>query len=995
MVEDQELKHVCKFCNKSFPCGRSLGGHMRSHLINSADQTDEKLNKKKLSSVNTGGSNAKADMSTDGGTQTGYGLRENPKKTCKFADSSEDTLLHGRFCKVCGKVFQSWKALFGHMKCHSDRVSNSVEEDSWTSANHKLVMDSQSDNEAAAPNRRKRSKRVTRYMSTTTSSSFSIANASSSVSEIEQEQEDVAMCLMMLSRDVGHWGGLNSVADSSDNNSEFLEARSFTKIEGKNSLCAGGEVVKFKKLRNGKLESTVLVSENSQLDVKQSEYGASGISCNGSKRNKSEVKINGFHGNDKLKKSKVEESEGELGKNLINETGFDHAELGSKKCSSSKRKCRNLFDPELGVESSKKSTFGACEKKNIFECTTCNKTFHSYQALGGHRASHKKTKGCFASKNDSSENSIETEISPDPTADSKLIKSFDENPIDHELVAGYADNGHTGCVSKKSKGHECPICFKVFSSGQALGGHKRSHLIGGAEARNNQTIAVQKPIPEIRDLLDLNLPAPVEEESNGHVGFKPCKDSRVYRFINSLPYLKCLLRVLTGVRQTLKEYGFPEVLGFIQIQARKSVGLAISLSQLNLYYKVNLATITLERKMSRSSSSSGSNNSFDIEELLQIGTRCRELRKEKDMLRDSQSQSFELIRRMGLHAKTLSEVHTEDKKRIQELERELRNCYQEIDYLQDQLNARNTEVNYLGEHVHSLELKLTDMENLEEKVVRFKKELKRANSERLFLMQQLESKEVELQKSTSCIEKLEESISSVALEYQCEIESMKLDLMALEQSCSEAKRFQEENAQEKARMNGLIQDLELRFQDAQKVIECLVKENKEMREKLETSEMNTRVFHQKMEEQFEERSEDKDKDQLNNQSSSSGLEKDMSNCGDIVGPPISRLALVGASDAGLQDKMEKMSCQIHEYEQLVKQLKEELREEKLKAKEEAEDLAQEMAELRYRITGLLEEECKRRSCIEQISLQRIAELEAQIQKEQRKSSISVRHIHGT
>ncbi|CAL2261897.1 unnamed protein product [Prunus armeniaca] len=54
----------------------------------------------------------------------------------------------------------------------------------------------------------------------------------------------------------------------------------------------------------------------------------------------------------------------------------------------------------------------------------------------------------------------------------------------------------------------------------------------------------------------------------------------------------------------------------------------------------------------------------------------------------------------------------------------------------------------------------------------------------------------------------------------------------------------------------------------------------------------------------------------------------------------------------------------------------ELKEEKLKAKEEAEDLAQEMAELRYRMTGLLEEECKRRACIEQASLHRIAELES-------------------
>lgn len=55
-----------------------------------------------------------------------------------------------------------------------------------------------------------------------------------------------------------------------------------------------------------------------------------------------------------------------------------------------------------------------------------------------------------------------------------------------------------------------------------------------------------------------------------------------------------------------------------------------------------------------------------------------------------------------------------------------------------------------------------------------------------------------------------------------------------------------------------------------------------------------------------------------------------------------------------------------------------MKEGRLRAKEEAEDLAQEMAELRYQMTGLLEEECKRRACVEQISLQRISELEAEV-----------------
>ncbi|KAK2965754.1 hypothetical protein RJ640_003292 [Escallonia rubra] len=392
---------------------------------------------------------------------------------------------------------------------------------------------------------------------------------------------------------------------------------------------------------------------------------------------------------------------------------------------------------------------------------------------------------------------------------------------------------------------------------------------------------------------------------------------------------------------------------------------------------------------SPSSGSGGSCNSVDVEELLQIQARSLELRKEKNMLKESKSQSFELIRRLETHVKTLSEVHFKDKKHIQELERELSNCSQEIDYLQDQLHARNAEVNSLGDHVHSLELKLTDIDKLEDIVGSVSKELQLSNSERLILTRKLESKEQELQKSTLRIEKLEESIASVALEYQCEIESMKLDLLAFEHSCFEANKIHEEAAQEKSRVHHLIQDFELQIQDYREVIERLDEENRELREKLNTAETNAREFCQKMEETFPELMETK-----NALSSSSEFETNTSTCGDVLGPLLSRLLEGRASDAELKEKLEEMSCQIHEYELLVTKLKEELREEKVKSKEEAEDLTQEMAELRYQISGLLEEECKRRACIEQISLQRIAKLEAQIEKQQLKSWSVVQHIPG-
>ncbi|RXH96414.1 hypothetical protein DVH24_008918 [Malus domestica] len=160
---------------------------------------------------------------------------------------------------------------------------------------------------------------------------------------------------------------------------------------------------------------------------------------------------------------------------------------------------------------------------------------------------------------------------------------------------------------------------------------------------------------------------------------------------------------------------------------------------------------------------------------------------------------------------------------------------------------------------------------------------------------------------------------------------MKLEISALEHSCFEAKKIQEEEtAEENTRMSLLIQDLELfNVWDAKKTAEFSEMENKELRKKLDTH----------------------------------------------------RRQILG---------VEKMSRQIEDYEVLtqggiIKTIDfdcEELKEEKLKANEEAEDLAQEMAEFslfRYtdRMTGLLEEECKHRACIEQASLHRIAELEAQ------------------
>ncbi|KAJ8752745.1 hypothetical protein K2173_007055 [Erythroxylum novogranatense] len=391
------------------------------------------------------------------------------------------------------------------------------------------------------------------------------------------------------------------------------------------------------------------------------------------------------------------------------------------------------------------------------------------------------------------------------------------------------------------------------------------------------------------------------------------------------------------------------------------------------------------------SSRSDIDNSFDVDELLRIELRCKELRKEKDELRDSQSQSFELIKRLEQHVNSLSEAHIHDRKHIQQLERELLNCFQEIDYLQDQLNARNAVAYGLEEHAHDLELKLAGLENLQAKVGHLEEELNKSNSDCLSLKKELESKELELQKSAWCIEKLEESFSSLTLDSQCEIESMKLDIITLEQTCFEVKKLLEETTKENARMIGLIKELESHICDDGGVIESLGKENTKLMDKLFNSEVSCRLFLQKIEDCLENRDRAHlDPSFLCELENKDNISTEMR---EVMCSIISKLASSLAQESNLEDLMESMSRQISEYEILIKQHKEELKVEKLKAKEETEDLAQEMAELRYKMTSLLEEECKRRAVIEQASLQRIAELEAQIQKDKKTSFASIRNLN--
>ncbi|XP_004302781.1 PREDICTED: zinc finger protein ZAT11-like [Fragaria vesca subsp. vesca] len=118
-------------------------------------------------------------------------------------------------------------------------------------------------------------------------------------------------------------------------------------------------------------------------------------------------------------------------------------------------KCLMLLSCRLETKFKKCSS----SPNHVYECKTCNRQFSSFQALGGHRASHKKPR--------------------------TLPGGDDDLKSEAKLAQG------------KPKKHECSICGLEFSLGQALGGHMRRHRMmnAGFSSSAPSAVVVASKIP--------------------------------------------------------------------------------------------------------------------------------------------------------------------------------------------------------------------------------------------------------------------------------------------------------------------------------------------------------------------------------------------------------------------------------------------------------------------------------------------------------------------
>lgn len=104
-----------------------------------------------------------------------------------------------------------------------------------------------------------------------------------------------------------------------------------------------------------------------------------------------------------------------------------------------------------------------------FECSSCKKVFGSHQALGGHRASHKNVRGCFA-----------------------IAKSDEETEDEITLF------GHDRSINLENR-----MSMMILGTAEhKCSGHKRFHWENNAAAEEGFVN------------LDLNMPAPLEDGSS-------------------------------------------------------------------------------------------------------------------------------------------------------------------------------------------------------------------------------------------------------------------------------------------------------------------------------------------------------------------------------------------------------------------------------------------------------------------------------------------------
>ncbi|KAF8103856.1 hypothetical protein N665_0183s0033 [Sinapis alba] len=322
-----ENEFVCKFCNKKFPSGKSLGGHIRIH------------------------SPKKFSVDSD----SFIGIQKKKKRLVGQREITPPKQKQQK-CRVCGKGFCSMKALDNHMDCHN-----------YEGEEKKLVMDTQSASETTTATTTSSGPTMIKRPKKHSNSEF---GSLSSDPEIVQGAKD--LMFLHLGRKECNFAVNSLVPDSSENNSEILETKS-----------SSGELLLKKPDKVAADDDSDDGSSDSDYFMKGAEKSDSDISVGGSLRNTGVGSgFNSFKDGDELRNKEGGGSKHELSKRK-RVSPFYESDSSADINSKIHHRSSDSKSPRV-----MKAIGGANKNSKVHECPICFKVYSSAQALGGHKRSH-------------------------------------------------------------------------------------------------------------------------------------------------------------------------------------------------------------------------------------------------------------------------------------------------------------------------------------------------------------------------------------------------------------------------------------------------------------------------------------------------------------------------------------------------------------------------------------------------------------------------------
>ncbi|KAI3456738.1 hypothetical protein Pfo_013401 [Paulownia fortunei] len=462
------MKRVCHICHKAFSSGKALGGHMRIH-VQRANKKDlvfkKKLNVHQTITFKKQNPREEAEEKVIDFVKKKHRYKKTTTATNLYGGS--DNKIKKPTCIICGKDFRSMKSLFGHMRCHPERDWRGIHPPSSMAKNSSSSSLSDADPpkiddqmELLASGEKNRevdlAESLRGWPVTARRGRKAMAAASSSeLSSSEDDQlRDAVNYLMMLARGAS----LESGVTQRQKLGESEAANSFCKPK----ILGINRVPKSKKLMID--QSTMGITTHSPVEqlgneqrgsneVGKAVIAGSGL-VNGESVNKSECQEwleeheHNYVSDDDQMDSK---STGQLNDRDFESTNFKVLIKNKKK-----RKKVKLCDLELAKNASpvipvhQKVVEVTSITPDKYRCNTCDKSFPTYQALGGHRSSHNKFNIIIHNSMGDNDNLS------NPTAQEEETKEHDKRGISSNLVEG-------------TQQHQCMICNKIFSTAQALG----------------------------------------------------------------------------------------------------------------------------------------------------------------------------------------------------------------------------------------------------------------------------------------------------------------------------------------------------------------------------------------------------------------------------------------------------------------------------------------------------------------------------------------------